>query len=80
MGGISSNSKRMRRAKPSKWKQIFDIIVKYGKPTIGTSIVIICVFLVIFKKISIETLGGIILALISAGLIPKEKKDDEESR
>lgn len=59
-------------------KQIFNILLKYGKPTIGTSIVIICVFLVIFNKISIETLGGIVLALISAGLIPKPKDDDND--
>jgi hypothetical protein len=77
MSELSSNPKRMRRPKPSKWKQIFDIVVKYGKPTIGTLIVIICVFFVIFEKISIETLGGIVLALISAGLIPKKKESDD---
>ena len=73
----TGNSKGMTRQKPSKAKQIFDIVLKYGKPTIGTSIVVICVFLVIFKKISIETLGGIVLALISAGLIPKKKESDD---
>ena len=68
----------MSRQRASKTKQIFNILLKYGKPTIGTSIVILCVFLVIFNKISIETLGGIVLALISAGLIPKPKDDDND--
>ena len=65
-----------RQQKASKAKQVFNILLKYGKPTIGTTIVIGCVFLVIFNKISTETLGGIILALVSAGLIPKPKDDD----
>jgi hypothetical protein len=68
----------MSRQRASKTKQIFNILLKYGKPTIGTSIVILCVFLVIFNKIAIETLGGIVLALISAGLIPKPKDDEND--
>jgi hypothetical protein len=34
------------------------------------------VFLLIFKKISIETLASIIAALIAAGYLPKAKENE----
>lgn len=67
-----------RKQKESKAMQVFRILLKYGKPTIGVTTVIISTYLVIFKMISIETLTGIVLALVSAGIIPKPKDDDED--
>lgn len=67
-----------RKKQESKAMQVFKILLKYGKPTIGVTTVIISTYLVIFKLISIETLTGIVLALVSAGIIPKPKDDDED--
>lgn len=67
-----------RKKQESKAMQIFKILLKYGKPTIGVTTVIICTYLVIFKMISLETLTGIVLALVSAGIIPKPKDDNDD--
>lgn len=67
-----------RKKQESKAMKVFKILLKYGKPTIGVTTVIISTYLVIFKLISIETLTGIVLALVSAGIIPKPKDDDED--
>jgi hypothetical protein len=67
-----------RKKEESKAMQVFKILLKYGKPTIGVTTVIISTYLVIFKLISIETLTGIVLALVSAGIIPKPKDDNND--
>lgn len=67
-----------RKQKESKAMQVFKILSKYGKPTIGVTTVIVSTYLVIFKMISIETLTGIVLALVSAGILPKPKDDDND--
>ena len=67
-----------RKQKDSKAMQVFKILLKYGKPTIGVTTVIVSTYLVIFKMISIETLTGIVLALVSAGILPKPKEDDND--
>jgi hypothetical protein len=67
-----------RKQKESKAMQVFKILLKYGKPTIGVTTVIVSTYLVIFKMISIETLTGIVLALVSAGILPKPKEDDND--
>lgn len=67
-----------RKQKESKAMQVFKILLKYGKPTIGVTTVIVSTYLVIFKMISIETLTGIVLALVSAGILPKPKDDDND--
>lgn len=67
-----------RKKQELKAMQVFRILLKYGKPTIGVTTVIVSTYLVIFKLISIETLTGIVLALVSAGIIPKPKDNDED--
>jgi hypothetical protein len=68
----------IKKKQDSKAMQIFKILLKYGKPTIGVTTVIVSTYLVMFKMISIETLTGIVLALVSAGIIPKPKDRDDE--
>jgi hypothetical protein len=66
------------KRKPTKTRKAIDIIVKYWRSTVGSLVVLLSVFLLIFKKIEAETLAAIIAALIAAGYIPKAK-DDEQS-
>ena len=68
----------IKKKQDSKAMQIFKILLKYGKPTIGVTTVIVSTYLVMFKMISIETLTGIVLDLVSAGIIPKPKDLDDE--
>jgi hypothetical protein len=62
-----------------KLKKILNVVLKYWRSTVGSLVVLVAVFLLIFKKIETETLAAIIAALIAAGYIPKAKKNEEES-
>jgi hypothetical protein len=59
----------------NKSRRIVDIIVKHWKPTIGSLTILVAVFLLIIKKIEVETLAAIVAALLAAGYIPKSKDD-----
>jgi hypothetical protein len=61
----------------NKSRKILDIIIKHWRSTAGSLMVIVSVFLLIFKVISTETLAAIIAALIAAGYIPKSKEKNE---
>jgi hypothetical protein len=65
------------KRKPTKTRKAIDIIVKYWRSTVGSLVVLLSVFLLIFKKIEAETLAAIIAALIAAGYIPKTKDDEQ---
>jgi dolichyl-phosphate-mannose--protein O-mannosyl transferase len=62
-----------------KLKKILNVVLKYWRSTVGSLVVLVAVFLLIFKKIETETLAAIIAALIAAGYIPKAKNNEEES-
>jgi hypothetical protein len=62
-----------------KLKKILNVVLKYWRSTVGSLVVLVAVFLLIFKKIETETLAAIIAALIAAGYIPKSKINEEES-
>jgi dolichyl-phosphate-mannose--protein O-mannosyl transferase len=64
--------------KIKKTKAILNVVFKYWRSTTGSLVVLVSVFLLIFKKINIETLTAIVAALIAAGYIPKSKKNEEE--
>jgi hypothetical protein len=65
------------KRKPTKTRKAIDIIVKYWRSTVGSLVVLVSIFLLIFKKIEAETLAAIIAALIAAGYIPKAKDDEQ---
>jgi hypothetical protein len=65
------------KRKSTKARKALDIIVKYWRSTVGSLVVLISIFLLIFKKIEVETLAAIIAALIAAGYIPKAKDDEQ---
>ena len=62
----------------SKTKKIIDIVLKHWRKTIGSLMILVSVFLLIFKKISVETLASIIAALIAAGYLPKSNNDENK--
>lgn len=62
----------------NKAKRIFSIILKHWKPTIGSLTILVSVFLLILKKIEVETLAAIVAAMLAAGYIPKSKDDVSE--
>lgn len=62
----------------SKTKKIIDIVLKHWRKTIGSLMILVSVFLLIFKKISVETLASIIAALIAAGYLPKSNEDENK--
>ncbi len=62
----------------NKGRKILDIIIKHWRPTIGSLMILVSVFLLIFKVISTETLAAIVTALIAAGYIPKSKDSEDE--
>ncbi len=62
----------------NKARRIVDIIFKHWKPTIGSLTILVSVFLLILKKIEVETLAAIVAALLAAGYIPKSKDDVTE--
>jgi hypothetical protein len=55
---------------------IGNVVLKYWRSTIGSLLVLVSVFLLILKKIEVETLAAIIAALIAAGYIPKSKENE----
>lgn len=63
----------------NKLKKILNVVLKYWRSTVGSLVVLIAVFLLLFKKISTETLAAIIAALIAAGYIPKTKNNENET-
>ena len=65
------------RKKRDKFMVILDIIIKHWRGTVGSLMVIVMVFLLIFKLITVETMAACIAALIAAGYLPKKKDDDE---
>jgi hypothetical protein len=65
------------RRKKSKFMVILDIIIKHWRGTLGSLMVIVMVFLLIFKLITVETMVASIAALLAAGYLPKRKDDDE---
>jgi hypothetical protein len=67
------------RKRATKPRRIIDIIVKHWRSTIGSLVILISIFLLIFKVISTETLAAIVTALIAAGYIPKAKDDAASS-
>jgi dolichyl-phosphate-mannose--protein O-mannosyl transferase len=68
----------MSAEKIKKIKEILNVVFKYWRSTTGSLVVLVSVFLLIFKRINIETLTAIVAALIAAGYIPKSKKNEEE--
>ena len=65
--------------KTTKARRILDIIVKHWRPTIGSLTILICVYLLILKRIEVETLAAIVAALLAAGYIPKAKTDEGDT-
>lgn len=65
--------------KPTKHRRIIDIIVKHWRSTVGSLMILVSIFLLIFKLITTETLAAIIAALIAAGYIPKAKTNDSDT-
>ncbi len=63
----------------TKPRRIIDIIVKHWRSTIGSLMILVSIFLLIFKVISTETLAAIVATLIAAGYIPKAKDDAASS-
>jgi len=67
------------RRRVTKSRKVLDIIVKHWRSTIGSLMILVSIFLLIFKVITAETLTAIIAALIAAGYIPKAKSDATDS-
>jgi hypothetical protein len=67
------------RKRANKPRRIIDIIVKHWRSTIGSLMILVSIFLLIFKVISTETLAAIVATLIAAGYIPKVKDDATDS-
>ena len=65
--------------RPTKPRRIIDIVVKHWRSTIGSLMILVSIFLLIFKVISTETLAAIVATLIAAGYIPKAKTDAADS-
>jgi len=63
-------------ARITKTKKIFNIIIKHWRSTIGSLMILVSIYLLIFKVISTETMAAIVAALIAAGYIPKAKSDE----
>ena len=63
-------------ARITKSKKIFNIIIKHWRSTIGSLMILISIYLLIFKVITTETMAAIVAALIAAGYIPKAKSDE----
>lgn len=63
------------RRRVTKPRKVLDVIIKHWRSTIGSLMILVSIFLLIFKVITAETLTAIIAALIAAGYIPKAKSD-----
>lgn len=60
----------------NKSKRIYNIILKHWKATVGSLVILASVFLLILKKIEVETLAAIVAALFTAGYLPKAPDND----
>lgn len=69
----------MARRATTKTQKVIAALRKNLMPTIGSAVVLICIFLLIFKVITVETLAAIVATLVAAGYIPKSKSDDTAS-
>jgi hypothetical protein len=67
------------RKRTTKAKRILDIVVKHWRPTIGSLIILISIFLLLLKKIEVETLAAIVTSLIAIGYIPKSKDNERDT-
>jgi hypothetical protein len=67
------------RKRATKPRRFVDVVVKHWRGTIGSLMILVSIFLLIFKVITAETLTAIIAALIAAGYIPKAKSDAADS-
>ena len=63
-------------ARITKSKKIFNIVIKHWRSTIGSLMILISIYLLIFKVITTETMAAIVAALIAAGYIPKAKSHE----
>jgi hypothetical protein len=63
----------------TKTRKIIDIIVKHWRQTVGSLVILISIFLLLLKRIEVETLAGIVAALLAAGYIPKSKSDEPDA-
>jgi hypothetical protein len=63
-------------ARITKSKKIFNIVIKHWRSTIGSLMILVSIYLLIFKVITTETMAAIVAALIAAGYIPKAKSDE----
>jgi hypothetical protein len=64
------------KKRTTKAKRILDIVVKHWRPTVGSLIILVSIFLLLLKKIEVETLAAIVTSLIAIGYIPKSKDDE----
>ncbi len=60
----------------NKGRRIYNIILKHWKATVGSLVILASVFLLILKKIEVETLAAIVAALLAAGYLPKAQDSD----
>ena len=60
----------------NKGRRIYNIILKHWKATVGSLVILASVFLLILKKIEVETLAAIVAALLAAGYLPKAQDND----
>ena len=69
----------MARRATTKTEKTIATIRKHLMPTIGAALILVSIFLLIFKVITVETLAAIVAALVAAGYLPKSKSDDTAS-
>jgi len=60
----------------NRGRRIYNIILKHWKATVGSLVILASVFLLILKKIEVETLAAIVAALLAAGYLPKAQDSD----
>ncbi len=60
----------------NKGRRIYNIFLKHWKATLGSLVILASVFLLILKKIEVETLAAIVAALLAAGYLPKAQDSD----
>jgi dolichyl-phosphate-mannose--protein O-mannosyl transferase len=60
----------------NKGRRIYNIVLKHWKATVGSLVILASVFLLILKKIEVETLAAIVAALLAAGFLPKAQDND----
>jgi hypothetical protein len=63
----------------NKWIKVLAVIQKHGKKTIGSAAILVCLYLLIVGKLSIEVMASVVVTLVASGYLPKIKDDDDES-